>query len=297
MIIVFGGQGFIGYNFCLNLQKTKQNYISIDIKKNFEDKNLILTKEPFFTLEEILKKNKGVTGLINCAGSPGVGFSNNNLVEDYNLNVNSVFKLLNILKNNSSKSVFVQLSSAAVYGEPNILPIDENTEIKPISPYGFHKYIAEEIISEFYNLFGLNFIILRLFSCYGPHLKKQLFWDIWKKQNKESKSINLFGSGAETRDFIFIDDVCKIITVLLESQKARNQIYNLGTGVETSIKEASTLFVSMLGNKKVKFTGEEKSGDPNNWRSDISKLQAIKEFDFTNLINGLQLTSNWIKNE
>ena len=100
---------------------------------------------------------------------------------DFNLNVFNVFKILEAIKLFNDKCKFVNLSSAAVYGNPDILPIIETSTILPISPYGFHKSISETIVKEYYSVYKIQSISLRVFSVYGEYLKKQLFWDLYNK--------------------------------------------------------------------------------------------------------------------
>ena len=90
-------------------------------------------------------------------------------------------KILVAIRDRNSSCKFINFSSAAVYGNPKFLPITENSVCKPLFPYGFHKLQSELLLTEYYNFFGLKTCSLRVFSAYGPLLKKQLFWDLYQK--------------------------------------------------------------------------------------------------------------------
>ena len=162
---------------------------------------------------------------------------------------------MDCIRKNSPASKFINLSSAAVYGNPKVIPIMEDTPLNPISPYGFHKEFAERICNEFSQLFGIKCLSLRIFSVYGPGLKKQILWDINKKiqESKESR-IELFGSGEESRDFIYVDDLVNAIQLIANKGDFKGEVYNVANGQEITIKEVATLFVNEINpNIKLNF--------------------------------------------
>lgn len=294
MVLIIGGQGFIGINLSDYLKSINQRYISVDIKRLNNDSSLIVSKNPLIDINEILQNNT-IDAVINCAGSAGVPMSIENPKLDFDLNVTLVNNLLILISKLKKKPIFVQLSSAAVYGNPDHLPINENDNLKPISPYGIHKRCAENLILDYNKLHKINFIIYRVFSCYGPGLKKQLFFDLYKRAINKPSEIKLFGTGNETRDFIFIEDLVQIISELIKNSNAFNRIINLSSGVETKISEVSELFLKNFGRPNIVFSSAKKKGDPENWRADISLLNSIIEFKFTDLETGLNKTANWLK--
>lgn len=212
---------------------------------------------------------------INCSGSASVPFSYVNPVLDFQMNVASMFYLLNSIHNYQKNCRFIQLSSAAVYGNPKTLPVKVSDQMKPLSIYGHHKKMAEEICIEFNQIYQLPVTIARIFSAYGPGLRKQLFWDLHLKSKSEN-TIQLFGTGDETRDFIYITDLIEAIHLLMQKGKTDGSIYNLASGKEVKIREAADLFIKNFApERKIEFTGNIREGDPIGWKADITDLISL----------------------
>jgi dTDP-glucose 4,6-dehydratase/UDP-glucose 4-epimerase len=232
---------------------------------------------------------------INASGSAHVGFSFENPSKDFELNVVNVQKILVAIRDYNKQCKFINFSSAAVYGNPSQLPIKENSACKPLSPYGFHKLQSELLLTEYHNFFGLQTCSLRVFSAYGPRLKKQLFWDLYQKA-LQSDRISLFGTGTETRDFIFIDDVLQIIDLVVQHSTFEGTIYNVASNTETTIAEAAEAFLFHYDSGKVStFNGELKIGDPNHWIADMKMLQNYGFKPRFNLPLGLKKYVVWLK--
>ncbi len=190
---------------------------------------------------------------------------------------------------------FINFSSAAVYGNPSKLPIAESFPAKPLSPYGFHKLQSEYLLTEYHKSLGLHTCSLRVFSAYGEGLKKQLFWDLYQKAQRND-TVELFGTGQESRDFIYIKDLIRAVDLLIHHAPFEGDIFNVATGKETTIAEAARIFFSLYDpGKKFFFSGKAKIGDPNNWRADISALQSMGFQPTVTLEEGLNSYVKWLK--
>jgi len=109
---------------------------------------------------------------LNASGAASVPFSFDDPLIDYQLNVINVMKMLEAIRIESPETAFINISSAAVYGTPSQLPVSEDADVDPISPYGWHKRHSELLCSEYANLYGLKTCSMRVFSAYGPGLRK-----------------------------------------------------------------------------------------------------------------------------
>lgn len=293
-LLIIGGQGFIGSHCYRYFTSLGFNVWSCGLRV-CEDSNYIQLEKVNTDFNSLFNNNEKFDICINASGSSNVMFSFSNPDIDFELNVFNVNKILTALKKYSPETKFINLSSAAVYGNPDMLPIKEESKAKPLSPYGFHKLQSEYLLNEYSIFFGLKTCSLRIFSAYGDGIKKQLFWDLFIKY-KENEVIKLFGTGNETRDFIHIDDLLQVILLVLKKAPFKGEIYNVGSGISTSILEAVTTFYNELNQgSRFFFSKENKLGDPLYWQSDISKIKELGFKQNVTLEEGLKRYAKWLK--
>ena len=266
-ILVIGSEGFIGGHLKRFFSPSHEVY-GADIQILDGSKN-------YFQLEKLNSDFEGLFDkvkfdvCINASGNGSVPISLNKPVFDFELNVTNTIKILDAIRIHNPECKFINMSSAAVYGNPVALPIKETADLKPLSPYGWHKLYAEQICKEYYYLYNIQTINLRLFSVYGEHLKKQIFWDLYQKC-LHSEEVELFGSGKETRDFIYINDLVHAIDCVIKNGLFNGEAVNIASGLETEIKNAATIFINEKNPSiKLKFNMIVKPGDPLHWRADI----------------------------
>ncbi len=234
---------------------------------------------------------------VHCAGPASVDLSMAEPAVDFAASVQTTFHLLDTLRRFAPACRVVYLSSAAVYGNPESLPIRETEKPSPISPYGFHKLVGETLCAEFSKVYGLPTAAVRIFSAYGVGLRRQVLWDICRKALTEP-SVRLRGTGKESRDFINVEDVARAIFLLVQKASFHFEIYNLGSGIETTIKELSTLILDGLGlHLAVEFDGKITPGTPLNWRADISRLVRVGFRPEVSLERGIRAFTEWCRSE
>jgi UDP-glucose 4-epimerase len=292
-ILIIGSKGFIG-SHCVDYFTAKGfTVLQADVNEFSEGNRYRIT--PHNSDFSIPFKEHQFDVCINASGSAHVGFSFENPTIDFELNVINVQKMLVAIRDYNPHCKFINFSSAAVYGNPSQLPIKEGYLCKPLSPYGFHKLQSELLLTEYHNFFGLQTCSLRVFSAYGPRLKKQLFWDLYQK-SLQSDVISLFGTGSETRDFIYIDDLLHILDLVIQNSSFQGSIYNVASAVETTIAEAAQIFIGAFSpGKKLEFTGEVKEGDPIHWFADMEFLSSKGFNPQFNLHLGLKRYAAWLK--
>lgn len=234
---------------------------------------------------------------IHCAGRASVPMSMTDPAADFRDNSVLTFEILDAIRRQSPRCRFILLSSAAVYGNPRTLPVSENTHVAPLSPYGFHKRQAELICQEFSRVFGVPTISARIFSAYGPGLRRQVVWDICERLLTKG-SLSLSGTGQESRDFVHATDIARALALLSEKAAANGEIYNLSTGRETTIAELANLLIAATGaNVEAQFDGNARPGDPLNWRADVSKIQELGFEPSVSLEKGLADVAAWARLE
>jgi len=292
-ILIIGSNGFIGSNAVTYFQIRGHEIICCDIATDLKESYYTI-HNPQADFDRIFKNHK-FDVCINASGLANVQLSFAEPLLDFDLNVQNVYTILSCIKKHNEACKFINFSSAAIYGNPRVLPIVEENISCPMSPYGTHKLYSEQICQEFQKYFGLKTCSLRVFSAYGPGLKKQLFWDIYQKQLM-SDSIILYGTGKESRDFIFIKDLLYAVECVINNSAFDGKAYNLANGEEDSIEKVANLFLRHFSpNKKAIFSGEFKVGDPMHWRANIDSLKQMGYKKSVTLEEGLSAYANWIK--
>lgn len=292
-VLVIGAKGFIGSHLYKHLQNLNFDVLGCDyLFDNINADSQIRTVSVISSEFSELVKNYNPDFCINAAGSGNVGLSIKDPLIDFDSNVHLVAKLLDVIRLNASSCKIFHFSSAAVYGNPHYLPIDEDTPCSPISPYGYHKWMSEIVCKEFSSLYGLKIAIVRPFSVYGDGLRKQILWDLCNKCH-EQKEILLFGHGTETRDFIHISDLCKSIVLLLNIANFEFDIYNLANGNSIEIKEIADRITVRFPQSNISFNHQVKEGDPLYWMSDISKIKLLGYVPQVSLESGINGYVDW----
>ncbi len=296
-LLIIGSNGFIGGNALAFFERNGHEVVGCDIvlEKDLQAKYKTVLLDPVQPDYENLFADHSYDVCINASGFAHVGFSFDNPEKDFELNVLNVNKLLVAIRKYNPKCKFINLSSAAVYGNPIKLPISEQADVKPLSPYGFHKLQSEYLLTEYHKFFGLHTCSLRIFSAFGPRLKKQLFWDLYQK-SLQGSHVELFGTGEESRDFIFIEDLLQAINLIIYNSPFEGDIINAASGYETKVKDAVQTFYQLLDTTLTfSFSGRVKLGDPNNWQADISKLKRVGFNPTYSLEKGLKSYVKWLK--
>jgi UDP-glucose 4-epimerase len=281
-ILVIGAGGFIGSALVEHLCRLDCRVYAVSRSLGLlQDRGFInLAGLSFYPMElpddalaDLIKTVQFDT-VVYSAGTSSVGKSVMKPYEDYLNSVNPLAFVLECIRQYSPESHFIFLSSAAVYGNQSITPITEHAPLKPISAYGFHKKVCELLLEEYSTLYGLQTTALRIFSAYGTFLKKQVVYDFCSKIVSSRTDLEILGTGKESRDFIHLKDVCRAIELV--AAKRQKGIFNLASGTETSIVELAGLLSHILGiHKSFTFTGAENTGNPVNWRADISSLKSL----------------------
>lgn len=290
-ILIIGSKGFIGSHLTLTMRAL--GHTVTESLSSFDEREVaqgLRTQKiaGFF-------RSHQPDVCINCSGAAHVPSSFSDPLNDFSKNTVAVYEMLAAIRAYSPHTRFVHLSSAAVYGNPAVLPISERAPVNPVSPYGFHKLAAEQFCREFAVLYGTKTVSLRIFSAYGPGLRKQLLWDTYQKW-KQSEVIELFGTGDETRDFIFIDDLCSAIAAVVQNGTFGGETVNMASGTSISVRDIVCKLVDELGgNKEIRFIGQKRPGDPDCWRADVSSLKELGFNTQTSIETGVKATAQWQK--
>ena len=209
--------------------------------------------------------------MVHCAGSGSVAYSLSDPLSDFDRTVTTTATVLDYVRRRSPQTVVVYPSSASVYGVAKVLPISEDSATAPISPYGLHKWMAEQLVISYSTHYSVCASIVRLFSVYGCGLRKQLLWDGCRKLMAGDRVF--MGTGGEVRDWLHIDDAADLLRVASEHATSQCPISNGGTGEGVCVREVLEHLANCLivGGELPSFTDAQRPGDPSVYIADTTR--------------------------
>jgi UDP-glucose 4-epimerase len=294
-ILVIGSEGFLGNQIATYFSSAGCEVLGIDNRGH--------ARSSGYKYERVLNFSyslENVTGnwqpeiCVFAGGSANVQLSVTQPHLDFESNVTTVSRLLASLLKMNKNCRFIHISSAAVYGDPARLPVEENAELKPVSPYGWHKLQAEKLCSEYFQCFGLPTCSLRPFSVYGEGQKKLLFWDLAQKISSGEK-IELYGTGDETRDFVHVSDFLRALELIIQKGEFKGDVYNIASGIQVTVKDAADLMnANFTKPATITFNGKTREGDPKYWQADIGKIRGLGFSPALSLKDGLKKYQKWL---
>lgn len=273
-VLITGASGFIGSHLVKRFQDRNDNVFACARTSGHGILTVDL-ESPEATFELLDECRPEL--VIHCVGNANVGSSFEDPMGDLQSSAGVLESLLSqMVKAGLTDSRFLFLSSAAVYGNPVSLPIRDDAVLAPLSPYAVHKHMCELSCDYYRRRNGMDIRIARIFSAYGPGLRKQLFWDMAQKYQATGR-LEMFGTGHESRDFIYIDDLVRALELISFADPSDNAIYNVASGKEETIRAAAEAFAKAVGRSSniVSFNGVTRKGDPINWLADISRIKDL----------------------
>ena len=296
-ILLTGAAGFVGSNILQELNdginkitvfdNLKTGYIT-NLQNNVNFINIDCSDE------KILEMNDYYDCIIHVAGQASKEGSFADVFYDLNANCKSTLVLLEYAKKIQCKR-FIFISTVCVYGgttNPGIY--DEASKIQYDTFYSIHKYSSEKYLALYKKHYNIDYTIFRLFTCYGPgqdltNMTKGMV-SIYLSQFLSNKKDVIIKGGLERyRDFIYVKDVAYIVKDSIHNKQLFNDIFNLGSGVKTTIKELLDIFQEEGEFNKNIIVEEEIIGDMIGCVADNTKLKNIYKdiFEFTSLKNGI----------
>lgn len=213
--------------------------------------------------------------VFHLAGGSSVGLAIAHPFEDFSRTVTSTARLLEWLRVHSPQSRLIAASSAAVYGSGQSGPISEQAALAPMSPYGQHKLMMEQMCRSYAMSYGIGSTVVRLFSVYGAGLRKQLLWDICSRLEEDSRELVLGGTGEEIRDWCEVRDVVRLLALSAQLPSGDSfRVINGGSGMAMRVSEVARLLAGHWGDVSVRFSGNVRAGDPFSLLADDTALRA-----------------------
>lgn len=292
-VLVTGAYGFLGRYTSKKFKAQGHQVTGIGHGKWYSDEyikwGLDVWVESTITFETLMNINQTFDLIIHCGGSGSVSYSTANPYEDFQKSVQSTLAVLEYIRIRCPKCKFIYPSSIAVKGTLPDMPIKEDDLSEPISVYGFHKQMSEDICKSYHKNFGITIGIIRFFSIYGVELQKQLLYDACKKiENSNGEQVVFWGTGTETRDWVNVEDAAALIYALGIQVKGIDTI-NGGSGNRVEIAEVLTMLKNEIASSiDIVFNGEVREGDPRFFWSDNTKSKKYGWHPSINLSHGIK---------
>lgn len=296
--LITGGAGFLGSALSNRLARQGHNVRVLDDLSTGDPERLI--PEVHFTRGDINDRPTLWTLLqeVDCVYHLAAKVSVPESIlfpRDYNtVNVGGTVSLMEALRDAHTPRV-VLISSGAVYGEQALPQIKEDTIPQPRSPYAVSKLASEYYMRTIGGLAGIEATCLRVFNAYGPGQRITAshppIIPNFLKQAVESGTLIIHGDGNQTRDYVFVDDVVNAMVSAATATDVDQAVINIGSGVETSVRELARTVVQLTGTKPEELYNPQLSGGISRISADISL--ANKLLNFTPLIPldmGLRMT-------
>jgi len=293
-ILVVGGAGYIGSHMIKRFQNTDHQIevldnLSTGFKENSQNYKFhmcdLSNKEQ---VHKILKENK-YEMVMHFASSINVGESYDHPMKYYENNVTNTLNLLECMIDLKILN-FIFSSTAAVYGEPESIPIKEEQKLSPINPYGKTKSVVESILSDYDKSYGLKYISLRYFNACGAHIdgtigerhnpETHLIPLILQTASGRRNNFKIYGDDYKTkdgtciRDYIHVMDIAEAHLLSLEKliQTQSSDIYNIGNKQGYSVREIIDMVEKVTQIKISYEISEKRKGDPAELIADNSKI-------------------------
>jgi len=286
-ILVTGSLGQLGSYLCEDLLSDKLDVIGLDNEinrcQNLPDELEDITIRGDICDEVLVNKIvNGIDAVVHCAAQTSVEQSLKNPKYDLKNNVLGTTTLLNAVTKNKSVKRFVYICSAAIYGNPVKLPIDENHQKSPLSPYGLSKLTAEKYVDIYRDIFKIPSVVIRPFNIYSKRSNpKSPYSGVITKfidGVKLNKPPVIEGDGTQTRDFIHAKDVVRMIRRILENEKSIGEKFNCGCGKKISINELADTIIKISGKNIKPSHKEDRKGDIKHSYSNMKKATKILNF-------------------
>lgn len=302
-ILVTGAAGFIGYHLIKRLLDQGKEVVGIDNLSNGREENILdIEDEDYKFLRRDVRKRldireaiQGCDAVFHLAAQSSVPNSTQDLETDLEINLDGTLNVLREARQQGAKVVFA--STSTVYGTPSKLPTPESSAQEPISFYGASKTSAEAYCFAMNGTHNLPVVSLRLYNVYGPRNHKGVMYDFFQKLNKNPSSLEILGTGEQTKDYVYITDTIDAFMLALKKAEG-GKAYNIGSGEAYSVNEIAEITFDLMDiEPEVNYTGGKGwKGDVEKTKADISKAKRELGWDpKIELKEGMSKFYNWYK--
>lgn len=299
-ILISGGAGFIGSHLAAALVADDNEVWCLGRQPElgaFSDIKYRVLDIRNFDCWDILEQEQ-FDYVFHLAGNADQNLALQDPRYDLEENFLATFNLLEKIRTMVVQPKLIFASSVTVYGNCSDLVLHEETSVTvPIGNYGVSKLAAERYVYAYAKQYKIKALTARIFSTYGPGLRRQIVFDLIKKLSKDPTQLEILGTGNEARDLIYIDDQVNNLLTIAKRGKYEGEVYNAACGRLTTTRQiAEAVSVAMNLKPKFIFTEQIRIFDAPTWLADVSKITVLGCKPRIDLIEGASRTVAWFKN-
>lgn len=312
-VVVTGGAGFIGSHTVEQLLRQGCRVVVVDDFSSGKRANLAAVKDNerltvieadvsdglWGCLASYVQKYGPVQRVIHLAAQTSVVRSVESPLHDLRANYTSTMNIADFARRSGAKRM-VFASSAAIYGDVETVPVRESVPPAPLSPYGLHKLASEQCLRYHALVHNVPASVFRFFNVYGPRQDPNSPYtgviSIFINRSLQNLPLTIFGDGAQTRDFVFVGDIARMLTKAALSDRLGFSLANLGTGNATSVTQLAKEVVRLCNSTSSISYGPARAGEIKHSLAAIDQARELLDYaPEVALAEGLEQTVNWYR--
>jgi UDP-glucose 4-epimerase len=312
-VVVTGGAGFIGSHTVEQLLRQGCRVVVVDDFSSGKRANLAAVKDNerltvieadvsdglWGCLAGYVQKHGPVQRVIHLAAQTSVVRSVESPLHDLRANYTSTMNIADFARRTQAKRL-VFASSAAIYGDVETVPVHESQPPAPLSPYGLHKLASEQCLRYHAVVHNIPASVFRFFNVYGPRQDPNSPYtgviSIFINRSLQNLPLTIFGDGAQTRDFVYVGDIARMLAKAALSDRLGFSLANLGTGNATSVTQLAKEVVRLCGSTSTISYGPARAGEIKHSLAAIDQARDLLDYaPEVALAEGLEQTVSWYK--
>ncbi|HTU57839.1 MAG TPA: SDR family NAD(P)-dependent oxidoreductase [Polyangiales bacterium] len=312
-VVVTGGAGFIGSHTVEQLLRQGCRVVVVDDFSSGKRANLAAVKDNerltvieadvsdglWGCLASYVQKHGPVQRIIHLAAQTSVVRSVESPLHDLRANYTSTMNIADFARRSGAKRM-VFASSAAIYGDVETVPVRESVPAAPLSPYGLHKLASEQCLRYHALVHNVPASVFRFFNVYGPRQDPNSPYtgviSIFINRSLQNLPLTIFGDGAQTRDFVFVGDIARMLAKAALSDRLGFSLANLGTGNATSVTQLAKEVVRLCNSTSTISYGPARAGEIKHSLAAIDQARELLDYaPEVALAEGLEQTVNWYR--
>jgi dTDP-glucose 4,6-dehydratase len=305
-VLVTGGAGFIGSHFVrLVMERHADCQVTVLDKLTYagslynldsvkDDPRFSFVKGDICNREDVLKAYEGCNAIVNFAAETHVDRSIASPGSFVMTDTFGVYVLMEVAKEKGVER-FLQISTDEVYGEVMGDPVDEEAPLTPRNPYAASKAGGDRLAYSYYATYGVPVVITRCSNNYGPNQYPEKMVPLFVTNAMEDKKLPVYGTGKNTRDWIFVRDHCEALEALLAAGGVEGEVYNIGTGNELDVLQFTAEILRLLGKPESLIAHvKDRPGHDRRYSMKADKLRKATDWKpVTSFEKGLAETVKW----